>query len=80
VQLELEVLPNEKATPSDSLEAKAEIFLVMFCPWQVGQVTLPIMLVFNTSASNGLPQSAHTNLKMGIFNSRNKITKCKRVN
>jgi hypothetical protein len=67
LQLELEALPNEYVLPPGSLEAKVEIFLVMFWLLHVEQVTSPILLVLNTSASNGLPQSAHTNSKMGMF-------------
>ena len=66
LQLEPELPPNENEPPPDSLEAKVEIFLVIFWLLQVGQVTSSILLLLNTSASNGLPQSAHTNSKMGI--------------
>jgi len=63
----LEALPDENGLPPDSLEAKAEIFLMILLLWQSGQVTSPILLVLNTSSSNGLPQSAHTNSKIGMF-------------
>jgi hypothetical protein len=53
--------PNEFEPPPDSLEAKVEIFLVMFWLLQAGQVTSLIFLLINTSASNGLPQLAHSN-------------------
>jgi hypothetical protein len=54
-----------------------EIFLVIFWLAQVGQETSPILLVFNTSFSNGLPQSAQTYSKMGIYFSENRISRGK---
>jgi len=67
LQLEFVAFPNEKELPPESFEAKVEIFLVMFRLWQVGQVTSPILFELNTSSSNDLPQSVHTNSKMGMF-------------
>jgi hypothetical protein len=75
VQLELELLLNKKVLPAESLEAKVEIFLTMFWLWQAGQVTSLILPVLSTSCSNGLPDSAHTNSKMGIFYSGDKISR-----
>jgi hypothetical protein len=53
--------------PLVNLDAKVEIFLVMFRLSQAGQEISPILLVLNTSFSNGFPQSAHMYSKMGIF-------------
>jgi hypothetical protein len=70
LQLELlKLLPNEAELPPESREANVEIFLVTFWLWQAGQVTSLTLLALNTSSSNGLPHSAHTNSKMGMVNS-----------
>ena len=76
LQLELEVLRNGKELPFESLEAKVEITLVIFWLRQEGQVTSPILLVLNTSSSNGLPQSAQTNSKIGMFYSAHRMSRC----
>jgi len=65
----LKLPPNDADTPPENREAKVEIFLVMFWLWQAGHATSPPLLVLSTSSSNGLPHSAHTNSKMGMFNS-----------
>jgi len=67
LQLEPELLPNDNALPPVNLDEKVEIFLVMFRLSQAGQEISLILLVLNTSLSNGFPQSAHTYSKMGIF-------------
>jgi hypothetical protein len=67
LQPELELLPNENELPPPNFEANVEICLVMFWLWQEGQMTSEILLLLNTSSSNGLPQSAQTNSNIGIL-------------
>ncbi len=73
LQLEPDVLPKENELLPFNLEAKLEIFLVIFLLLQVGQDTSPILFTLKTSVSNDIPQSVQTNSKMGIINSKDKM-------
>ena len=59
-------LAKESEPPPDTLEAKVEICFLTWAPWQAGQVTSLVAAALRTSSSKGLPQSSHTNSKMGI--------------
>ena len=74
LQLELPLLLNENELPPEILEAKLEICLVIFWLWQAGQLTSLVRLALSTSASNGLPHSAHMNSYKGITHSMLGIT------
>jgi hypothetical protein len=58
-ELQFEELLNEKEFTPDNLDAKVEIFLLIFWLSQEGQATSPCLLVPSTSFSNGFPQSTH---------------------
>ncbi len=73
LQLEPDVLPKENELLPFNLEAKLEIFLVIFLLLQVGQDTSPILFTLKTSVSNDISQSVQTNSKMGIINSKDKM-------
>jgi hypothetical protein len=64
-----ELVPRENAPPSETREAKVEIFLFTCVLPQVGQVTSLTMLALRTSSSKGRLQSAHINSNRGINHS-----------
>jgi hypothetical protein len=49
------------------LEAKVEIFLRTWRPWQTGQITSLAALALRSSSSNGVPQSVQMNSNRGII-------------
>jgi hypothetical protein len=70
LQLELEVLPKDNDPPPENLDAKLEICFVIFWLSQMGQVISSTLLVLNTSASKGWPQSVQIYSKMGMVHSK----------
>lgn len=61
----LEVEPNEKELPPETLEAKVDTFFFTEPDWHAGQVTWLTPLK-RTNSSKAMPQSLHTNSKIGI--------------
>jgi len=68
---EAALLAKEELLFPVTREAKVEICFITCSPLQFGQVTSSTALTLRTSSSNGSPQSAHTNSKIGMVHSWN---------